>query len=306
MGDLERHGGIPAAGRRRPTPPRAGQTQVSGVGTQAWAVVLAGGKGVRLSGLTRHVYGEDRPKQYAALTGGKSLLRQTLERVSVRIPSRRTVAVTMAAQQSYLAAEFGHDSPGPHVLQQSEDRGTAAAVLLAAHWIRARDSEARLVVLPSDHFVADDGLFMAHVVEVLNVLEAHPERIILLGAEPTEPETDYGWIELGATLPGAGRQPVYRVLRFQEKPAQAIADELFGSGALWKTSVFAGRAATRVDAGRACLPSLHDRLAGLATFLGTGSHRPPVGQGNGRNFYRATGAANGPEIVKSLGVGPGF
>ena len=97
-------------------------------------------------------------KQYAALTGGKSLLRQTLERVSVRIPSSRTVVVTMAAQQSYLAAEFGHDSPGPHVLQQPEDRGTAAAVLLAAHWIRARDAEARLVVLPSDHFVADDGL----------------------------------------------------------------------------------------------------------------------------------------------------
>lgn len=246
-----------------------GCTAVGGLETQAWAVVLAGGKGVRLSGLTRHVYGEDRPKQYAALTGGKSLLRQTLERVSVRIPSKRTVVVTMAAQESYLTAEFGHDSPGPHVLHQPEDRGTAAAVLLAAHWIRARDSEARLVVLPSDHFVADDGLFMAHVVEVLNVLEAQPERIILLGAEPTEPETDYGWIELGAALPGAGPHPVYRVLRFQEKPAQAIADELFASGALWNTSVFAGRAATLVDAGRACLPSLHDRLARLATFLGT-------------------------------------
>jgi mannose-1-phosphate guanylyltransferase len=232
-------------------------------------VVLAGGKGVRLSGLTRHVYGEDRPKQYAALTGGKSLLRQTLERVSVRIPSRRTVVVTMAAQEAYLAAEFGHDSPGPHVLRQPEDRGTAAAVLLAAHWIRARDSEARLVVLPSDHFVADDGLFMAHVVEVLKVLEAQPERIILLGAEPTEPETDYGWMELGATLPGAGRHPVYRVLRFQEKPAQAIATELFRSGALWNTSVFAGRAAALVEAGRACLPSLHERLARLTTFLGT-------------------------------------
>jgi mannose-1-phosphate guanylyltransferase len=273
MGDLERRGGIPAAGRPWPTPPRGGQTQVSGVETQAWAVVLAGGKGVRLSGLTRHVYGEDRPKQYAALTGGKSLLRQTLERVSVRIPSSRTVVVTMAAQQSYLAAEFGHDSPGPHVLQQPEDRGTAAAVLLAAHWIRARDSEARLVVLPSDHFVADDGLFMAQVVELLTVLEAQPERIILLGADPTEPEADYGWIELGATLPGVGRHPVYRVLRFQEKPAQAIADQLFGSGALWNTSVFAGRAATLVDAGRACLPSLHDRLARLATFLGTEHER---------------------------------
>jgi mannose-1-phosphate guanylyltransferase len=269
MGDLERLGGIPIAGRCRPAPLLAGQTHGSGVETQAWAVVLAGGKGVRLSGLTRHVYGEDRPKQYAALTGGKSFLRQTLERVSVRIPSRRTVVVTMAAQEAHLAAEFGHDSPSPHVLQQPEDRGTAAAVLLAARWIRARDSEARLVVLPSDHFVADDGLFMAHVVEVLNVLEAQPERIILLGAEPSEPETDYGWIELGATLPGAGRLPVYRVLRFQEKPTQAIADELFRSGALWNTSVFASRAAGLVDAGRACLPSLDDRLARLATFLGT-------------------------------------
>src|SRR6266481_10176226 len=97
---------MPMIGRGRPAPPLAAQTQGSGVETHAWAVVLAGGKGVRLKGLTRHVYGEDRPKQYAALTGGKSLLRQTLERVSVRIPSRRTVVVTMAGQESYLAAEF--------------------------------------------------------------------------------------------------------------------------------------------------------------------------------------------------------
>jgi mannose-1-phosphate guanylyltransferase len=237
--------------------------------TQPWAVVLAGGKGARLRGLTRHVYGEDRPKQYAALTGGRSLLRQTLERVRLRVPSGRTVVVTMAAQEAYLAVELRHESPGPHVLRQPGDRGTAAAVLLAAHWIRARDPEARLVVLPSDHFVSDDTVFMEHVVEVLNVLEAQPERIILLGAEPSEPETDYGWIEPGATLPGPGCHPVYRVLRFQEKPTQAVADELFRSGALWNTSVFAARAAALVDAGRECLPALHERLARLATFFGT-------------------------------------
>ena len=64
------------------------------------------------------------------------------------------------------------------------------------------------MVLPSDHFVANDTIFMEQVVEVLNVPEAQPERIILLGAEPSEPETDYGWIELGAILPGSGRHPV--------------------------------------------------------------------------------------------------
>ena len=50
MGDLEKRGGIPMIGRRRPAPPLAGQTQGSGVETHAWAVVLAGGKGVRLKG----------------------------------------------------------------------------------------------------------------------------------------------------------------------------------------------------------------------------------------------------------------
>jgi mannose-1-phosphate guanylyltransferase / mannose-6-phosphate isomerase len=128
-------------GLRGPAPPLAGKTQDAEVNTQAWAVVLAGGKGTRLRGLTRHVYGEERPKQYAVLMGCKSLLRQTLERVSVRIPGGRTVVVTMAGQGAYLAKELPHESPALHVLQQPEDKGTAAAVLLAAHWILARDPQ---------------------------------------------------------------------------------------------------------------------------------------------------------------------
>jgi mannose-1-phosphate guanylyltransferase len=260
-------------GPRRPASLRAGRTQDADVTTHRWAVVLAGGKGVRLRGLTRQVYGKERPKQYAALAGSKSLLRQTLERVSVRIPPGRTVVVTMAGQASYLAEELRHESPALHVLQQPEDRGTAAAVLLAAHWILARDSEAHLVVLPSDHFVADDAMFMEHVVEVLTILETQPDRIILLGAEPTEAETDYGWITVGAMLPGSGHSPVYGVLRFSEKPDQEIANELFASGALWNTSVFAGRAATLIHAGRQCLPTLHERFAQLRTFLGTEHER---------------------------------
>jgi mannose-1-phosphate guanylyltransferase len=260
-------------GLRRPAPPLAGKTQDAEVNTQAWAVVLAGGKGTRLRGLTRHVYGEERPKQYAVLMGCKSLLRQTLERVSVRIPGGRTVVVTMAGQGAYLAKELPHESPALHVLQQPEDKGTAAAVLLAAHWILARDPQARLVVLPSDHFVSNDTIFMEHVVEVLTILETQPDRIILLGGEPTEPETDYGWIEVGAKLLESGRSPLYRVLCFSEKPSQETANGLFASGALWNTSVFAGRAATLIDAGRQCLPSLHERLARLTAFLGTEHER---------------------------------
>jgi len=233
---------------------------------------------MRLRALTRHLYGEDRPKQYAVLTGLKSLLRQTLDRVSLLIPPERTIVVTMAGQGSYMSAELRHESPMPHVLEQPKDRGTAAAVLLAAHRIMAQDPQAILIVLPSDHFVADDEVFMEHVAEIVESLERFPERIVLLGAEPSEPETDYGWIELGEPLPRSGRRPMHRVLSFREKPTQLRADELFRSGALWNTFVFAGRASTLVDAGRTCLPSLHERLARLDDFLGTEHERWATGQ----------------------------
>src|SRR5262249_22445108 len=156
----------------------------SGRNSRAWAVVLAGGQGVRLREPTRHVYGEDRPKQYAVLTGGKSLLRQTLDRVQLLIPPERTVVVSMAGRGAYLDAELRSSPRAPHVLTQRKARGTAAAILLAAHWIRAKDPNAFLVVLPSDHFVADDRIFTDHIRELIEAAHGHPGRIVLLGAEP--------------------------------------------------------------------------------------------------------------------------
>jgi len=248
------------------------------VGTNAWAVVLAGGKGMRLRGLTRHVYGEDRPKQYAVLTGGKSLLRQTLDRVRLCVPAERTIVTTMAGQGGYMRAELRHEPRAPQVLEQPKDRGTAAAILLAAHWILARDPKATMTVLPSDHFVSDDELFMECLSQGIGAIERRPEQIVLLGAEPSEPETDYGWIELGEPLRGPGTAPLYRVRRFAEKPDQLTADALFKAGALWNTFVFAGGAAALVDAGRECLPLLHERLAGLDRFLGTEHERWAIAQ----------------------------
>lgn len=234
-----------------------------------WAIVLAGGQGIRLRSLTRHVHGDDRPKQFAVLSDDRSLLRQTLDRVALLIPPERTVVVTMAEHLRYVAAELEVSGDGPWVLTQPEDRGTAAALLWPAHWIQVRDPEATLAVFPSDHFVLEEREFMGHVEALASFVESKSDYTVLLGAQPTEPETDYGWIEPGERIGWARRDPVYRVRRFREKPSAAEARSLFAGGALWNTLVFVARAATLIAAGRACVPVLESRLGRAAFFGGT-------------------------------------
>src|SRR5216684_8713843 len=117
--------------------PRPRQRTSQGAGS-LWAVVLAGGDGVRLRPLVRRAFGDERPKQFCPLLGPRTLLRQTLDRVALLVPPGRTVVVGLESHERYLAREF-IEQAGPHVLSQPENRGTAAAVLFAAQWIAARD-----------------------------------------------------------------------------------------------------------------------------------------------------------------------
>jgi mannose-1-phosphate guanylyltransferase len=247
------------------------ESPVSGHGN-LWAIVLAGGEGMRLRGLTRRLYGDDRPKQYAALVGARSLLRQTLDRVGLLIPPERTVVVTLASHARYVEAEL-RGAPRPHVLAQPYDRGTAAGIFLPAHWIRLRDPEATVVVFPADHFVLEESAFMCHVADVARSARHRPEPIIVLGAQATEPDSEYGWIEPGETVAWTPRGPLRRIRRFQEKPSQELADVLFQDGCLWNMFVFAARVGALVEAGHHCVPLLHDRLTRMDLFLGA-QHEP--------------------------------
>jgi len=198
-----------------------------------WAIVLAGGDGTRLASLTEQLYGEPLPKQFAVLAGDRSLLQATIDRLSPIVPPSRTTVVVPAAYEA-LARKQLADYRGVHVVTQPANRGTGPGILLPLAHVLAADPLARVVVAPSDHYLARPAALRAAIVAA--AVEATQVSLTLVGAEADHPETEYGWIEPGGIK--AGR--VRRIVHFVEKPSPARARELFERGCLWNTFVMVG------------------------------------------------------------------
>ena len=250
---------------------------------KTWAVVLAGGEGSRLKPLVRRLFGDERPKQYIPLLGSSSLLRQTLDRTERLVPAERTVVVTQYSHAQYVDRELS-DGAAPHVLLQPENRGTGTAILFAAHMIRRRDPEATIAVFPSDHYIREEDIFLAHVAEVVHFVERHPERLVLLGARPTSPESEYGWVRPGAVLgsnaikfelkPTAGGEKTLTEIARDDPAVSAVLKlrfsyALMAAGWLWNTFAFVTNLPTLLAAGHEFLPDVDDRLSLIGAFSGS-------------------------------------
>ena len=233
--------------------------------TRTWAVILAGGEGRRLRPLVRRLFGDDRPKQYTQLIGPASLLRQTLDRVGRLVPAERTVVVSRSEHARYIARELG-DGPAPRVLLQPEDRGTSAAVLFAAHMIRRWDADATLAVFPSDHFIREEDRFLGHLAEVVTIVERHPEWMVLLGARPSNPELEYGWIKPGMPISETSDGLVSSVRTFLEKPSLETAQRCLANGWLWNTFAFVTTVPALLEAAQRFLPAIDMRLRLIDAF----------------------------------------
>jgi mannose-1-phosphate guanylyltransferase/mannose-1-phosphate guanylyltransferase/mannose-6-phosphate isomerase len=199
-------------------------------------VILSGGAGVRLWPLSRL----GRPKQLLSLKGGASLLRETAERVADT--AMFAPAVIVAGEEDAQAAEAqlaGARAPSRMIVEPCP-RGTAAAVALAALSAHGDDL---LLVLPSDHVIADNAAFLGAIDKAAPL--AGEDWLVTFGVAPDRPETGYGYVRRGRVL-GDG---VFEAVAFIEKPPPETAEALLADGGYcWNAGIFLFRAGAMVNA----------------------------------------------------------
>lgn len=237
-----------AASRHCSATPGAGRTR------GLWSVILAGGEGKRLSALTEALYGAPIPKQFAVLAGHLSLLQTTVERASQLAPLERIVVVVSSPHES-LAREQLARYPGVRLLIQPRNLDTGPGILVPVAFILARDPQARVAILPSDHYLRRAEPFLDAIEAASAAAVRDSQRVTLVSAVPDSPEADYGWIVPGKAIDRARGTPVRAVDRFVEKPSSQVAHRLFEAGGLWNTFASAGTAAAYWALARRYLPA---------------------------------------------------
>lgn len=193
-------------------------------------VILAGGVGTRLWPLSREAF----PKQFLRLVSHHSLLQETVLRVSGMAYAEPPLIMCNTAHYFVSQDHLKEiNANGCQFILEPFGRNTAAAIACAAHWSLAHAPDSILLILPSDHYIADQDSFFAAV----NQARVAAERgfLVTFGVAPTHPETGYGYVQAGDLI----LNDIYRVKRFIEKPSIEVARKLIDAEQFyWNSGMF--------------------------------------------------------------------
>ncbi|KAB2922942.1 MAG: NTP transferase domain-containing protein [Bacteroidetes bacterium] len=205
-----------------------------------WGIILAGGSGRRLQRFSRLFYGHDRPKQYCAFIGTRTMLRHTYDRARMLLEPERILTVTTRLHRRF-AAESLPMVPERMIVEQPYCRETAAAMLLPLVKAAHRSPDSVVVVYPSDHFVLDGWKLSSAVAGAAAAVEREPESVVLLGVRPDRDDRGYGWIEQGDETMTAGSERLFSVRSFVEKPDSFARTRHDPQRTFWNTFIVVAR-----------------------------------------------------------------
>lgn len=222
--------------------------------TKLYAVIMAGGRGERFwpAGRMR------RPKQMLKLTGEKTMIEETVQRLLPLIAPDHLFVITNANYVAELQTLL--PIPAVNIIGEPEGRDTAPCVALATAIVRRRNPDATMLLLPADHVIRPSKLFC----ETLQIAAFHAQKgaLLTLGITPTFPATGYGYLHIGELVaPG-----IHEVLSFKEKPDTVSAEKFFRDGNYrWNSGIFVWRCDAISTAFAKYAPALSIKMEAWAT-----------------------------------------
>ncbi len=244
------------------------------------AVILAGGSGTRFWPLSR----EQNPKQLLKITGARTLIQGTLERLLPLIPADKCYVVTNeqhAFQTCRQLSEYGF-SPA-NLIAEPAGRNTAPAIALAARFFEDQPDEI-MAVFPADHVIRTQQSF--HDAITLAESIASQGRLTAIGVKPGRPETGYGYIQQGASL--NKDHSAFKIEKFIEKPDIQKAREFFKKeGYLWNCGIFLWKISVALEELRQFAPEIYKATADVKSCLQENKGKYPykILNQKGRKIY---------------------
>ena len=226
------------------------------------AVIMAGGRGERFWPKSRN----SRPKQFLSLTSdGETMIQKTVRRLSPLVAPEDIFIVTNAAYKELVADQLP-EVPAENVLAEPCARNTAPCIAFAAAVIGRKYDDAMMLVLPSDHLIGYENIYIKTLKKAVTVAE-QGKNLVTIGITPTYPETGYGYINFGEESGDA-----YAVERFVEKPDLPTAKKYLASGKyLWNSGMFVWKISSVMANLKEFMPEIYEGALRIGESFGTDS-----------------------------------
>jgi len=255
---------------------------------------MAGGSGTRFWPMSRELF----PKQFLSFEGNDSLLAQTVDRVLPLIPEERVAIVagsTHAAETRRILQGMDQgEGRRCRLIVEPRSLNTLPAIAVAALLIEHDDPEGVLAIMASDHLISPQDHFLALIQHAAHIAETE-KVLITFGIPPHRPETGFGYLELGESLPAFSTAlfSAFRVNRFVEKPDRETARRFLEDKThFWNSGMFVFGLRTFFEELALHQPELSAALDDLRKAIGTPGERKALDL-----FYR-----HGPSLSIDYGL----
>lgn len=226
------------------------------------ALIMAGGRGERFWPRSR----KNMPKQFLALTDdGKTMIQLTVERILPIVDMEDIYIVTNKDYKELVQKQLP-DILEENILCEPVGRNTAPCIGLGAIHILKKYEDAIMLVLPSDHLIKYNSMFIKTLKEGCEIAQ-EGKNLVTVGITPDYPETGYGYIKFN---PRICKGQAFAVEKFVEKPSVEVAKEYLNTEEyLWNSGMFIWKVSSILENMEQFMTKIYHGLLKIKNAIGT-------------------------------------